>query len=260
MSIKLKSAEQQAKMRTAGRLAAEVLEYLTPFVKVGVTTEELNQLAHNYMIDVQDSVPATLGYHGYPKSICTSINHVVCHGIPNDKKLKKGDIINIDVTIIKDGFHGDTSKMFVLEGAKPFAHRICQVAYECLWKGIDQVKPNASLYDVAKAIEDHAHRADCSVVKDYCGHGIGEDFHESPQVLHYAAEELKDIILKPGMTFTIEPMVNLGKHEVKLLGDNWTVITKDRKLSAQWEHTLLVTPEGVEVLTLRQHEQRPSFN
>lgn len=260
MSIILKNAEQQAKMRIASRLAADVLEYLAPNVKVGVTTEELNQLAHDYMTQVQGTIPATLGYHGYPKSICTSLNHVVCHGIPNAKKLKKGDIINIDVTVIKDGFHGDTSQMFILDDAKPFAHRICQVAYECLWQGIDQVKPNASLYDVAKAIEMHAHAHHCSVVRDYCGHGIGQEFHESPQVLHYAADELKDIILKPGMTFTIEPMINLGKHDVKLLGDNWTVVTKDRKLSAQWEHTLLVTPDGVEVLTLRQGEQRPTFN
>lgn len=257
MSIILKKPDQIEKMRIAGRLAADVLEMLTPLVKPGVTTEELNQQAHNYMTQVQGTTPATLNYHGFPKSICTSINQVVCHGIPADKKLKKGDILNIDVTVIKDGYHGDTSMMFQVGDVKPFAARLCKVAHECLWKGIEQVKPQASLYDVAFAIEQHAHANHCSVVREYCGHGIGKDFHEEPQVLHYATEELKRIILKPGMTFTIEPMVNLGKPEVKLLGDNWTVVTRDRSLSAQWEHTLVVTKTGYEIFTLRTGEQPP---
>ncbi|MBE0493243.1 MAG: type I methionyl aminopeptidase [Thiomicrospira sp.] len=255
MSIILKTPQQIEKMRVAGRLAADVLEMLTPLVKPGVTTEELNQKAHDYMTQVQDTVPATLNYHGFPKSICTSINQVVCHGIPGDKKLKKGDIINIDVTVIKDGFHGDTSMMFEVGEVAPFASRLCRIAHECLWKGIQQVKPRATLYDVAFAIEQHAHANDCSVVKEYCGHGIGEDFHEEPQVLHYSSQEQKRILLKPGMTFTIEPMINLGRPEVKLLGDGWTVVTKDRTLSAQWEHTLLVTESGYEIFTLRTGEQ-----
>ena len=255
MSIILKTPQQIEKMRVSGRLAADVLEMLTPLVKPGVTTEELNQKAHDYMTQVQGTVPATLGYHGFTKSICTSINQVVCHGIPSDKKLKKGDIINIDVTVIKDGFHGDTSMMFEVGEVAPFASRLCRIAHECLWKGIQQVKPRATLYDVSSAIEQHAHANDCSVVKEYCGHGIGEDFHEEPQVLHYSSQEQKQIVLKPGMTFTIEPMINLGRPEVKLLGDGWTVVTKDRTLSAQWEHTLLVTETGYEIFTLRTGEQ-----
>ncbi|WP_029934536.1 type I methionyl aminopeptidase [Thiomicrospira pelophila] len=255
MSIILKTPQQVEKMRVAGRLAADVLEMLTPLVQPGVTTEELNQKAHDYMTQVQGTVPATLGYHGFTKSICTSINQVVCHGIPSDKKLKKGDIINIDVTVIKDGFHGDTSMMFEVGKVAPFASRLCRIAHECLWKGIQQVKPSATLYDVALAIEQHAHANDCSVVKEYCGHGIGADFHEEPQVLHYSSQEQKQVVLKPGMTFTIEPMINLGRPEVKLLGDGWTVVTKDRTLSAQWEHTLLVTETGYEVFTLRTGEK-----
>lgn len=254
MTIILKSTSQIEKMRTAGQLASQVLDMLTPHVKPGVTTDELNQRAHIYMTEVQGTVPATLNYRGFPKSICTSINQVVCHGIPSDKKLKKGDIINIDVTVIKDGYHGDTSRMFEVGEVKPFASRLCRVAYECLWKGIAEVKPQASLFDVALAIENHAHANHCSVVHEYCGHGIGQDFHEEPQVLHYASDDLKEIILKPGMTFTIEPMINLGKSDVKLLGDNWTVVTKDRSLSAQWEHTLAVTKTGYEIFTLRPGE------
>ena len=255
MSIILKTPQQIEKMRVAGRLAADVLEMLAPLVVPGVTTEELNQKAHDYMTQVQGTIPATLGYHGFTKSICTSINQVVCHGIPSDKKLKKGDIINIDVTVIKDGFHGDTSMMFEVGEVAPFASRLCRIAHECLWKGIQQVKPRATLYDVAFAIEQHAHANDCSVVKEYCGHGIGEDFHEEPQVLHYSSQEQKRTVLKPGMTFTIEPMINLGRPEVKLLADGWTVVTKDRTLSAQWEHTLLVTETGYEIFTLRMGEQ-----
>lgn len=255
MSIILKNPQQIEKMRVAGRLAADVLEMLAPLVTPGITTEELNQKAHDYMTQIQGTIPATLDYHGFPKSICTSINQVVCHGIPSDKKLKKGDIINIDVTVIKDGVHGDTSMMFEVGEVAPYASRLCRVAHECLWKGIHQVKPNATLYDIAYAIEQHAHANHCSVVKEYCGHGIGENFHEEPQVLHYSSEEQKQTILKPGMTFTIEPMINLGRPEVKLLGDGWTVVTKDRTLSAQWEHTLLVTETGYEIFTLRANEQ-----
>lgn len=256
MAIKIKTAQEIQKLRLAGRLAAEVLEMIEPHVVAGVSTGELNRIMHDYMTNEQNVVPATLNYHGFPASSCISINHVVCHGIPDDnKKLKKGDIVNIDVTVIKDGYHGDTSRMFEVGDVKPFAHRLCQVAQECLWLGIEQVKPEATLYDVALAIQNHAEKHGFSVVREYCGHGIGADFHEEPQVLHYAAPELKEIVLKPGMVFTIEPMINLGKAAVKLLGDNWTVITKDRKLSAQWEHTLTVTSDGYEIFTLREGEK-----
>lgn len=255
MTIKIKTEQELQKMRVAGRLAAQVLEMIAPHVVPGVSTGELNAKMHDYMVNQQGTVPATLNYHGFPASSCISINHVVCHGIPDDnKKLKKGDIVNIDVTVIKDGYHGDTSMMFEVGEVKPFAHRLCQVARECLWLGIEQVKPGATLFDVAQAIEQHAHKNRFSVVREYCGHGIGADFHEEPQVLHYAAPELKSIVLQPGMVFTIEPMINLGGHAVKLLGDNWTVVTKDRKLSAQWEHTLAVTQNGYEIFTLRSDE------
>lgn len=255
MTIKIKTQEEIEKLRVAGKLAAEVLETLTPHVIPGVSTGELNDIAHNHMVNVQETIPATLGYHGFPASSCISINHVVCHGIPDHKKrLKKGDIVNIDVTVIKDGYHGDTSMMFEVGEVKPFASRLCKVARECMWLGIEQVKPDVSLYDVAAAIEDHAHKNNFSVVKEYCGHGIGSEFHEEPQVLHYRTEELKSIVLKPGMVFTIEPMINLGKADIRLLGDNWTVVTKDKKLSAQWEHTIIVTETGYEATTLRQGE------
>ncbi len=243
-------------MRVAGKLAAEVLEMIEPHVLPGVTTGELNSIMHKHMTEVQGTTPATLNYHGFPASSCISINQVVCHGIPDDKKkLKKGDIVNIDVTVIKDGYHGDTSRMFEVGEVKPFAKRLSDVARECLWLGIEQVKPYATLYDVASAIQKHAEKNNYSVVKEYCGHGIGADFHEEPQVLHYATDELKNIVLNPGMVFTIEPMINQGKASVKLLGDNWTVITKDRKLSAQWEHTLVVTKDGYEIFTLRNGER-----
>lgn len=255
MAIKIKTAEEIQKMRVAGQLAANVLDMITPYVEPGISTGELNQIMHKYMTEEQGTIPATLNYHGFPASSCISINQVVCHGIPDDqKKLKKGDIVNIDVTVIKDGYHGDTSMMFEVGEVKPFASRLCRVARECLWLGIQQVKPNATLYDVAKAIQDHAEANNYSVVREYCGHGVGADFHEEPQVLHYAAPELKDIVLKPGMVFTIEPMINLGKADIKLLPDNWTVVTKDRKLSAQWEHTLAVTEDGYEIFTLRKDE------
>lgn len=256
MSIKIKTPEEIQKMRIAGKLAAEVLEMIEPHVIPGVSTGELNEIMHKYMTETQQTVPATLNYHGFPASSCISINQVVCHGIPDDKKkLKKGDIVNIDVTVIKDGYHGDTSRMFEVGDVKPFASRLCKVAHECMWLGIEQVKPNATLFDVAEAIQKHAEDNNYSVVREYCGHGIGADFHEEPQVLHYATPELKDIVLKPGMVFTIEPMINQGKAPVKLLGDNWTVVTKDRKLSAQWEHTLTVTETGYEIFTLRSDEQ-----
>ncbi|WP_319379726.1 type I methionyl aminopeptidase [Thiomicrorhabdus sp.] len=255
MAIKIKTPEEIEKLRIAGRLAAEVLELIEPHVKVGVSTGELNRIMHNHMVKVQGTIPATLNYHGFPASSCISINHVVCHGIPDDdKKLKSGDIVNIDVTVIKDGYHGDTSRMFEVGDVKPYASRLCQTALECMWLGIEQVKPDATLYDVALAIQKHAEKNNYSVVREYCGHGIGADFHEEPQVLHYAAPELREIVLKPGMVFTIEPMINLGKAAVRLLGDNWTVITKDRKLSAQWEHMLAVTETGYEIFTLREGE------
>jgi len=255
MSIVIKTPEEIEKMRVAGHLAAQVLEMIEPYVLPGVTTGELNRLMHTYMTETQQTTPATLNYHGFPASSCISINQVVCHGIPDDqKKLKKGDIVNVDVTVIKDGYHGDTSRMFEVGDVKPFASRLCTVARECLWLGIEQVRPDATLYDVAWAIQQHAEKNNYSVVREYCGHGIGANFHEEPQVLHYATDELKDIVLKPGMVFTIEPMINQGKAPVKLLGDNWTVVTKDRKLSAQWEHTLSVTQDGYEIFTLRAGE------
>ena len=255
MSIKIKTSEEIDKLRIAGKLAAEVLDMIEPFVMPGVTTKELNERIHQHITEVQEGTPATLGYHGFPASSCISINQVVCHGIPGPKKLKKGDIVNIDVTVIKDGYHGDTSRMFEVGDVKPFASRLNKVARECLWLGIEQVKPDATLYDVALAIQNHAEANNYSVVKEYCGHGIGADFHEEPQVLHYATEELKNIVLKEGMVFTIEPMINMGKADIKLLPDNWTVVTKDRKLSAQWEHTLVVTKEGYEIFTLRKDEK-----
>ncbi|NPA72015.1 MAG: type I methionyl aminopeptidase [Gammaproteobacteria bacterium] len=256
MSIKIKTAEEIQKMRVAGKLAADVLEMIAPHVEVGVTTGKLNQIMHDYMTEEQGTIPATLNYHGFPASSCISINQVVCHGIPDDKKqLKNGDIVNIDVTVIKDGYHGDTSRMFEIGSVKPFASRLSKVAHECLWLGINAVKENATLHDVALAIQTHAEQNNYTVVKEYCGHGIGADFHEEPQVLHYASPELKQIVLKAGMVFTIEPMINMGKAGVKVLGDNWTVVTKDRKLSAQWEHTLVVTETGCEIFTLRTDEQ-----
>ena len=255
MSIILKTEEDLEGMRIAGRLAARTLEMLTPHVQPGVTTEELNRLAHEFILD-HGATPAPLNYHGFPKSICTSINHQVCHGIPSDKRLKNGDILNIDVTVIKDGYHGDTSMMYCVgDRVAPYARRLCDVARECLWLGIEQVRPGNTLYDVALAIEKHAHANGYSVVEEYCGHGIGKNFHEEPQVLHYADPSLKRIELVPGMTFTIEPMINQGRKETRVLGDQWTVITKDRKLSAQWEHTLAVTDSGHEIFTLREGEQ-----
>lgn len=235
-------------MRIAGRLAGEVLQMIRPHVQAGITTDELDRICHDYIVNVQKAIPAPLNYHGFPKSICTSVNHQVCHGIPSDKKLKKGDIINIDITIIKDGFHGDTSKMFFIGEPPIKAARVSQVALECLKLGAEQVRPGAHLGDIGHAIQQHAESQHCSVVREYCGHGIGLGFHEDPQVLHYGKAGT-GIELEPGMIFTIEPMINAGKRHVKLLSDNWTVVTKDHSPSAQWEHTILVTETGHEILT-----------
>ena len=254
MSQYVKTNDEIAKMRVAGRLGAEVLEMITPHVVAGITTEELNTLCHDYMVNEQGTIPAPLNYRGFPKSICTSVNHVVCHGIPGNKRLKKGDIINVDVTVIKDGYHGDTSKMFFIGEPPILAKRLVAVAYECLWRGIEQVRPGAQLGDIGAVIQQLAEDNHFSVVRDYCGHGIGSEFHEEGfQVLHYGKKGT-GLTLEPGMTFTIEPMINAGKMFTTLLPDDWTVVTKDRSLSAQWEHTLLVTDTGVDVLTLRSDE------
>jgi methionyl aminopeptidase len=254
MTITLKDADGANGMRVAGRLASEVLDYLTPFVQPGVSTNELDKLAHDFMVQVQGTIPAPLnyqppGYSPYPKSICTSINHQVCHGIPNEKQLKKGDIVNIDITVIKDGWHGDTSRMFIVGDASIAAKRLCAVTYDAMWHGIEQVKPGARLGDIGWAIQKFAENLGFSIVREFCGHGIGRVFHEEPQVLHYGKPGTLDE-LKAGMTFTIEPMINAGKRDIKEMGDGWTIVTKDRSLSAQWEHTILVTETGYEVLTL----------
>ena len=254
MASTIKTPEEIEKMRVAGRLAADVLTMIGPYVQEGITTDELNTLCHDYIINVQQAIPAPLNYNGFPKSICTSINHVVCHGIPNQKKLKEGDIINIDVTVIKDGYHGDTSKMFFVGSPSIKAKNLVKIAHECLLIGINLVKPGTQLGDIGHAIQTHAEKNRCSVVRDYCGHGIGRIFHEDPQVLHYGTPGTGEV-LKTGMTFTIEPMINLGKYHTRLLPDKWTVVTKDHSLSAQWEHTLLVTDSGVEILTLREEER-----
>ncbi|MCH9646260.1 MAG: type I methionyl aminopeptidase [Proteobacteria bacterium] len=256
MSIDIKSKDEIEKMRVAGRLAADVLDMIAPYVKAGISTDELDKICHDYMINEQDTIPAPLNYHGFPKSICTSINNVVCHGIPSDKHLKKGDIVNIDITVIKDGYHGDTSKMFIIGKASVKAQRICRIAQECLYIGIQKVKPGIKLGEIGLAIGAHADKNNCSVVHDYCGHGIGLKFHTEPQVLHYNDGNVDSSpILEEGMTFTIEPMVNIGSFEVATSKiDGWTVTTKDRSLSAQWEHTILVTKDGYEILTLRAEE------
>jgi methionyl aminopeptidase len=241
-------------MRIAGRLASEVLDYIQPFVKSGVTTGELDRLCHDYMVNVQHTIPAPLnyapsGHQPYPKSICTSINHQVCHGVPGDKKLKLGDVVNLDITVIKDGYHGDTSRMFCVGEPSIQAKRLCEITYECMWIGIEAVKPGAQLGDIGAAIQRYAEGNGYSVVREFCGHGIGLNFHEDPQVLHYGKPGT-GVKLEPGMTFTIEPMINAGKRDIRQLGDGWTIITKDHSLSAQWEHTILVTETGHEVLTV----------
>jgi methionyl aminopeptidase len=256
--ISIKSPAEQEKMRVAGRLAAEVLDMIGDHVKPGVTTEELDRLCYEHITQVQKSIPANVNYRGFPKTICSSVNHVVCHGIPNEKALKSGDILNIDVTVIRDGYHGDTSRMYFV-GKPPLpAQRLAETCWEAMWRGIEQVKPGARLGDIGHAIQTFVEDKNFSVVREYCGHGIGKIYHEDPQVLHYGEPGTGDE-LRAGMTFTIEPMVNAGKRHVRLLGDGWTVVTKDHSLSAQWEHTVLVTETGVEVLTLGERSQRAPF-
>lgn len=253
MAIAIKTPDEIEHMKVAGRLAAEVLDFIAAHVTAGITTGELDRLCHEYMVDTQKVIPAPLnyappGYKPYPKSICTSINHQVCHGIPGDRVLKGGDILNIDITIIKNGFHGDTSRMFCIGEPSIQARRLCDITYECMWKGIRMVKPNATLGDIGAAIQQHAESSGFSVVREFCGHGIGRNFHEDPQVLHYG-QSGSGALLQPGMIFTIEPMINAGKAAIRELADGWTIVTKDHSLSAQWEHTVLVTADGFEVLT-----------
>lgn len=253
MSIIIKTESEIEKMRVAGKLAAEVLEMIEPHVVPGVTTEELNNICHDYIVNTQSAIPAPLNYRGFPKSICTSINQTVCHGIPGEKKLKNGDIINIDITVIKDGYHGDTSKMFPVGEVNPHAKRLIKTTQEAMYLGIRQVKQGATLGDIGYAIQKYAESNRYSIVREFCGHGIGKNFHEDPHVLHYGKPGEGEV-LEAGMIITIEPMVNQGKRHIKILGDGWTAVTKDRSLSAQWEHTVLVTQQGYEVLTLRQEE------
>ena len=256
MTVIIKTADEIEKMRVAGRLAAEVLEMITPHVQAGVSTGELDRICHDYIVNTQKAIPAPLNYHGFPKSICTSLNHVICHGIPSDTKiLKKGDMLNIDITVIKDGYHGDTSMMFFIGEPAPALDRLARITQECLYLGIDMVKPGVRLGDIGHAIQQHAESNHYSVVREYCGHGIGKGFHEEPQVLPYGRPNT-GVELQPGMIFTIEPMLNLGTRHNRLLNDGWTVVTKDRKASAQWEHTILVTEDGHDVLTRRRDEER----
>lgn len=254
MAITIKNEHDIEKMRVAGRLAAEVLDFITPHVKPGITTEALDKLCHDYMVDVQKTIPAPLNYappgHApYPKSICTSVNHQICHGVPGPKVLKNGDIVNLDITVIKDGYHGDTSRMFCVGEPSIQAKRLCDITYECMWLGIAKVKPGATLGDIGHAIQSYAEKNGYSVVREFCGHGIGKKFHEDPQVLHYGRPGA-GLKLQAGMIFTIEPMINAGKRDIKQLNDGWTIVTKDHSLSAQWEHTVLVTEAGYEVLTV----------
>ena len=261
MTIHIKNPQEIEKMRVAGKLASEVLDFITPFVKPGITTEEIDKLCHDYMVNVQNTIPAPLnyapdGHTPYPKSICTSINHQICHGVPGPKALKEGDIVNIDITVIKEGFHGDTSRMFHLGETSIQAKRLCKLTYEAMWLGIEQVKPGAKLGDIGFVIQDFAEKNGFSVVREFCGHGIGKRFHEEPQVLHYGKPGT-GITLEEGMIFTIEPMINAGKRDIKQMPDGWTIITKDRSLSAQWEHTILVTQNGYEVLTVSDKTPPP---
>jgi methionyl aminopeptidase len=254
MAISIKSEEDIQGMRIAGRLAAEVLDFIAPHVKPGVTTGELDRLCHDYMTNVQGTIPAPLnycppGYTPYPKSICTSVNDVICHGIPGDKVLKNGDVVNIDITVIKDGYHGDTSRMFFVGEPSILARRLTDITYECMWLGIAKIKPGAYLGDIGHVIQVHAEKAGYSVVREFCGHGIGKVFHEEPQVLHYGRPGTLDK-LQAGMIFTVEPMINAGRRDIREMGDGWTIKTKDRSLSAQWEHTVLVTETGYEILTV----------
>ena len=254
MSITIKNPAEQDQMRLAGRLAANVLDMIGPHIRPGVTTEELDQICHGFIVDTQEAIPAPLNYRGFPKSICTSVNHVVCHGIPADKKLHHGDMVNVDITVIKDEFHGDTSRMFAVGKPPLHAEKLAHTTREAMWRGIELVRPGATLGDIGHAIQAFAEQNRYSVVREYCGHGIGRAFHEDPQILHYGSPGVGTRLVE-GMTFTIEPMLNAGKRHVKLLGDGWTVVTKDHSLSAQWEHTILVTPDGFEVLTLGEAER-----
>lgn len=247
--VSIKSASEQDAMRRAGRLAADVLDMIGPRVAAGITTAELDRICHDYIVDVQRAIPAPLNYKGFPKSICTSVNHVVCHGIPGERVLRAGDIVNLDVTVIKDGFHGDTSRMFLVGACSVQARRLTSVAHDAMWKAIRRIAPGFRLGDLGHTIQQYVESEGYSVVREYCGHGIGRTFHEDPQVLHYG-EPGTGLPLQAGMTFTVEPMVNAGRRHVKLLGDGWTVVTKDHSLSAQWEHTVLVVAGGFEVLTL----------
>jgi methionyl aminopeptidase len=261
MTITLKNETDIKKMRVAGQLASEVLDFITPFVKPEITTEEINNLCHNFMVEEQKTIPAPLnyappGHTPYPKSLCTSVNNQICHGIPGPKVLKKGDIVNIDITVIKDGYHGDTSRMFYVGEPTILAIRICETTYKSMWHGISQVKPGNHLGDIGYAIQNYAEDHGFSVVREFCGHGIGKAFHEDPQILHYGNPG-DGIELKKGMVFTIEPMINAGKREIKMLSDGWTVVTKDRSLSAQWEHTILVTKDSFEVLTVSEGTPKP---
>lgn len=249
MTVTIKTPEEQEKMRVAGRLAADVLDMIGAHIKPGVSTDELNEICHRFIVETQDAIPAPLNYRGFPKSVCTSVNHVVCHGIPGDRTLKSGDIINIDVTVIKDGFHGDTSRMFQVGQPTVIGDRLIRVCFESMWRGIRAIRPGARLGDIGYAVQTHVEENRFSVVREYCGHGIGRVFHEDPQVLHYG-KPATGLELLPGTTITVEPMVNAGKRGVRLLADGWTVVTKDHSLSAQWEHTVLVTETGFEVLTL----------
>lgn len=254
VAIKIKTPEQIEKMRIAGRLAAEVLDYVTPHVMPGITTGELDEICHHYMVNVQKTIPAPLnyappGYSPFPKSICTSVNHQICHGVPGTKKLKNGDIVNLDVTVIYEGYHGDTSRMYYVGDPSIQARRLCEITYESMWRGIEEIKPGKYLGDIGHAIQSMAEKAGYSVVREFCGHGIGAKFHEEPQVLHYGRPGT-GVALKAGMIFTVEPMINAGKAAIRHLPDGWTVVTKDGSLSAQWEHTVLVTDTGYELLTV----------
>jgi methionyl aminopeptidase len=254
MSVQIKTPEAIERMRVAGRLAADVLDMIADYVSPGISTDELDRLCHDYITRVQRAIPAPLNYRGFPKSICTSVNHQVCHGIPSNKRLKRGDIVNLDITVIKDGYHGDTSKMFMVGEPSVLARRLVAVTRESMFRGIAAVRPGATLGDLGHAIQHYVETQGYSVVREYCGHGIGREFHEDPQVLHYGNPG-EGVVLQPGMCFTVEPMVNAGKRFIKLMPDGWTVVTKDRSLSAQWEHTILVTEDGHEILTLRADER-----
>ena len=261
MSISIKNSEDIRKMRVAGKLASEVLDFITPFIRPNVTTEEIDRICHDFMVNEQKTIPAPLnyappGHSPYPKSVCTSVNNQICHGIPGPKLLKKGDIVNVDITVIKDGYHGDTSRMFFVGDPSIQAKRLCEITYQSMWVGINKVKPGAHLGDIGYAIQSYAESNGYSVVREFCGHGIGLVFHEEPQVLHYG-QIGTGIELVPGMIFTIEPMINAGKKDIKMMPDGWTVVTKDRSLSAQWEHTILVTESSYEVLTVSHGTPKP---